>query len=228
MKLTIYAFLLLGGNLALAQYSTPPQGEYVTDGGWGSLSVYSGGKFRVDTMGPNGHSCSLDGVIANGKSVIDKTTCEVSFKAQGQNIEVGTNESAECRMFCGMRASFDSLYVKPPPPCLRGAMKKSRENFKKNYLTKNYTAALEAISGIATQCKPFLDWIESAWVLNDLALTQFKLGDRAACIRTLKNLSADAAMSDEEIRGTYPPTDADMYLPVVRATRTNLKLCSKK
>ena len=64
--------------------------------------------------------------------------------------------------------------------------------------------------------------------MNDLALKQFNLGDRACCIRTLQGLAPDATLSDEEVKGKFPPTDADMYLPVVRATRTNLKLCTKR
>ncbi len=47
----------------------------------------------------------------------------------------------------------------------------------------------------------------------------------AACRATLAPLAADAARSDEAIRNDYPPSDADAYLSVLKATRTNLKLC---
>jgi hypothetical protein len=225
----VHAFMLLGANLALAQFSTPAEGEYViSDGAWGTLQVQPRGKFRIETIGANGHICELDGVITNGKSKLEKSACQVSFKADGQNVNVATNESDACRDFCGMRAWFEGLYRKPPPLCVSKSIRASRKKFKEEYVAKNYSAALATIEPVATQCKQFLFWTESGWILNDLALTQFKLGDRAGCIRTLQGLAPDAALSDEEIKGNYPPTDADMYLPVVRATRTNLKLCTKR
>ena len=61
---------------------------------------------------------------------------------------------------------------------------------------------------------------------NDLALTQFRLGDAAGCLRTLEPLAKDAAKSDAQIRDEMvAPTDVDNWLPVVKAARTNLKLC---
>jgi hypothetical protein len=55
--------------------------------------------------------------------------------------------------------------------------------------------------------------------------TSYALGDRAACLKTLQPLAEDAALSDDGVKENYPPADAEIYLPVVRATRTNLKLC---
>jgi hypothetical protein len=82
---------------------------------------------------------------------------------------------------------------------MRKSIDDSKKKFKKSYVAKDYAAALAVIHPVATQCKPFLHWVESAWVLNDLALTQFKLGDHAACIRTLQDLAPDAAKSDADI-----------------------------
>lgn len=229
MKLAVYALVLLTASAASAQLSTPPEGDYViNDGAWGVLSVEPRGKFRLETTGANAHICGLDGVIVNGKSKIDNSACQLSFKAQGPDFQVTTNGSDACQDFCGARAWFEGLYRKPPPLCEFKNMEASRKKFKKEYQAKNYTIALAVLNPVATQCKPFLHWVDSAWVLNDLALTQFKLGDRAGCVQTLKDLAKDAAMSDEEVTGNYPPADSDMYLPAVRATRTNLKLCTKK
>lgn len=228
MKLAVYALALLGAGLAQAQFSTPAEGEYVTtEAAWGTLEVQASGKFRIETIGANGHICDLEGVITNGKAKMEKSACHLSFKADGQNVNVTTNGSDACRDFCGMRAGFEGLYRKPPALCVSKSVEASRKKFKKEYVARNYSAALAAINPVATQCKQFLHWIDSGWVLNDLALTQLKLGDRAGCIRTLQDLAPDAALSDEEVKGNYPPTDADMYLPVVQATRTNLKLCAK-
>jgi hypothetical protein len=229
VKFAVYALMLLGANLALAQYSTPAEGEYViSDGAWGTLQVQAHGKFRIQTIGTNAHICGVDGVVINGKSKTENSACQVTFKAEGQDVLVATSDPAACRDFCGARAWFEGLYRKPPPLCARKSIASSRQNFKKEYLAKNYGAALATIQPIATQCKEFLHWVDSAWVLNDMALTQFKLGDRAACIRTLQPLAAEAAMSDEELKGKYPPSDAEAYLPAVGATRTNLKLCTKR
>lgn len=229
MKLAVYAFVLLGVNAALAQYSTPAEGEYViSDGAWGTLQVQPHGKFKITTVGANAHVCELNGVITNGKSKLDASACEVSFKAAGQDVTVASNEADACKNYCGARAWFEGLYRKPEPLCERKSMANSRKQFKKDYQAKNYGAALSAINPIATRCKEFLHWVDSAWVMNDTALTQFKLGDSAACIRTLQPLAADAAMTDDDIKEKYPPSDADAYLPAVNATRTNLKLCKKK
>ncbi|WP_411879118.1 hypothetical protein [Polaromonas sp. YR568] len=231
MKLSayaVYAVLLLGANLALAQVGTPAEGEYViSDGAWGTLEVQVRGKFMIETVGANAHICGVEGVIVDGKSKIGKSACQLSFKAEGQDVRVATNGSDACRDFCGMRAWFEGLYRKPSPLCVRKSIDDAKKKFKKSYVAKDYAAALAVINPVATQCKPFLNWVESAWVLNDLALTQFKLGDRAACIKTLQGLAPDAAKSDDEIKGSYPPADSDAYLPVVQATRTNLRLCTK-
>jgi len=45
---------------------------------------------------------------------------------------------------------------------------------------------------------------------------------------TLEPLAKDAAMTDAQVRDEFPPTDAESYLPVVRATRTNLELCAPR
>jgi hypothetical protein len=221
--------MLLGANLALAQFTTPAEGEYVLNyRGWGTLQVQPRGKFKIETIGSNAHTCELDGVIVNGKSKLENSTCEVSFKVAGQDVEIATNEASACSDFCGARAWFNGLYKRPPPLCTSKSIASSQRQFKKEYVAKNYATALAVINPIATQCNQFLHWIDSAWVLNDLALTQFKLGDRAACIKTLQGLASDAAKSDDEIKESYPPSDSDAYLPVVQATRTNLRLCTKK
>src|SRR5215207_4803227 len=228
VKLALYAFMLLGAGLAFAQFSTPVEGEYViSDGASGTLRVQPRGKFAIETTGANAHVCDLEGVIVDGRSKIGKSACQVSFKTEGQDVKVSTNGADACRDFCGMRAWFEGTYRKPEPLCMRKSINESKRNFKKSYVAKDYAAALAVIQPVATRCKPFLHWIESAWVLNDLALTQFKLGDRAACIKTLQGLAPDAAKSDDEIKGSYPPSDSDAYLPVVQATRTNLRLCTK-
>lgn len=222
------ALLLLSAHVASAQVSTPAVGEYVlNDGTWGTLQVQAGGKFRIESTGANGHVCELGGVIAGGKSRPEGSACQVSFHSDGQKIKVTSNGVDACKDFCGARSWFEGLYQKPPELCVSQKIQAARKQFKKEYQAGNYSVALATIEPVAAQCKPFLYWIQSGWVANDLALTQFKLGDHAGCISTLQGLAPDAALSDGDIRGKFPPADSDMYLPVVRATRTNLKLCRR-
>jgi hypothetical protein len=231
VKLAAFALIALSAHLApaLAQASSPAEGEYViSDGAWGTLKVQPRGKFSIATTGANAHICEVDGLIVDGKSKIGKSSCQVSFKTEGQDVRVSTNGADACKDFCGMRAWFEGLYRKPEPLCVRKSIAEAKKSFKKSYVAKDYAAALAAIQPIATQCKPYLHWVESAWVRNDLALTQLKLGDRAACIKTLQDLAPDAAKSDKEITESYPPSDSEAYLPVVQATRTNLRLCTRK
>jgi hypothetical protein len=51
------------------------------------------------------------------------------------------------------------------------------------------------------------------------------LGRDDLCLQNLKGLEEDAAKTDDQIPEEYQPSDADNYLPVVKATRTNLILC---
>mgnify|MGYP002804680066 CR=1 FL=1 len=53
-------------GLASAQITTPSPGTYVRKGGGGDLVVQAGGKFHIQTVGANGHTCELEGTITNG------------------------------------------------------------------------------------------------------------------------------------------------------------------
>lgn len=220
-----FLLLLLGAGVACAQLATPPAGDYIYEGGGGSLQVKPNGRFNITTVGSNAHMCTLDGTIARGKAKIDDTGCVVSFTLKGGNVEVATNGSDDCRQSCGMRASFEGTFIKPTPACADKAVAATRKTFKRQYDAKDYSAALTTLTPVLGECGKTLDWITTGRVRNDLALTQFKLGDRAGCLKTLEPLAEDAARTDQGVKDHYPPADAEDILPVVRATRTNLKLC---
>ncbi|WP_418120206.1 hypothetical protein [Variovorax sp. 350MFTsu5.1] len=218
--------LLLGCGLAAAQNgATPPAGDYIYEGGSGSLRIKPNGHFDITTIGANAHTCALDGTIARGKAKLDDTGCVVNFAANADKLQVTTNGSDECRSYCGMRAVFEGTYIRPAPSCTDKAVSSTRKTFKRQYDAKDYAAAQTTLAPVLSDCDRTLDWITKAWLRNDLALTQYKLDDRAACLKTLQPLAEDAARTDDGIKENYPPADADIYLPVVRATRTNLKLC---
>lgn len=218
--------LLLGTGVAAAQASgNPPAGDYIYEGGSGSLHIKPGGRFDITTIGTNAHTCALDGTIVRGKAKLEDTGCVVSFSAEADKLQVTTNGSDQCRGYCGMRAAFEGTYIRPTPSCADKAVAGSRKTFKRQYDAKDYAAAQTTLAPVLSDCDKTLDWITKAWLRNDLALTQYKLNDRAACLKTLQPLAEDAARTDDGIKENYPPADADIYLPVVRATRTNLKLC---
>jgi hypothetical protein len=217
--------LLFGAGIAGAQVATPPPGDYIYEGGAGSLRVKSNGHFDITTVGANAHLCSLDGTIVRGKSKIDDTGCVVNFTLKGGAVEVSSNGSDDCRQSCGARASFEGTYLKPSPACTDKAVAASRKTFKRQYDAKDFAAAQATLAPVLGECSRTLDWITTGRVRNDLAITQFRLGDRAGCLKTLEPLAEDAAKTDQGVKDSYPPADAEDILPVARAARTNLKLC---
>jgi hypothetical protein len=223
--LPLVPMVLLLSGIASAQPANPTAGEYIYEGGAGFLRVKPNGHFDISTTGSNAHTCTLDGTIARGKAKLDDSACVVNFTVKGGAIEVGTNGSEDCRLSCGMRASFEGTYTKPSAACTDKAVTTSRKTFKRQYDARDYAAAQTTLAPVLGECDKTLDWITKGRLRNDLALTQFKLGDRAACLKTLEPLAEDAARTDQGVKDYYPPADADDILPVVRATRTNLKLC---
>jgi hypothetical protein len=196
-----------------------PNGNLVVTGGAESL------KFKIDAFGANGHTCSLDGDIHDNQAKLegDEAPCIVKFDASANGIGVSSNEA--CRTYCGMRAQFDGMYFKPEPGCASDDRSRTRDAFKTIYAKKDYAAARGKLEPVLTQCAALLSWLEKASIRNDLAVTLYHLPDRTGCLSVLEPLAADAAKTDDAIRENYPPTDADDYLPLVKAARTNLKLC---
>ena len=210
-------------------------GDYVTERGWGTLVIKRGNggalNFQIEAMGGNAHSCGLDGEIRNGRAVLEgmdkDKPCVVTFTAKADGIAVDSVDAQICRYYCGMRASFEGLYLKAAPGCAPAALRATRKEFKALYERKDFSAARAKLESAFNNCAKTLDWLETGWIRNDLAITQFRLGDTAGCLRTLEPLAKDAAKSDVQIRDEIvAPTDVDNWLPVVSAARTNLKLCS--
>jgi len=214
---------------AAAQKLIP--GDYVTEGGWGNLTLSPGPEgamhFTIESVGANGHSCSLEGDLRNGKATLEaldeNETCEVTMVATSKGVEVHGDD--ECRSYCGARAGFEGLYLQPAPECRYTAVASARKKFKRLYDAKKFAEARGVLVPVLTKCESTLDWLTSGRIRNDLAVTLHKLRDFTGCRAVLDPLTEDAALSDEEIREKYPPSDADSVMPIVRATRTNLRLC---
>ncbi|MBS1196787.1 MAG: hypothetical protein H6R18_572 [Proteobacteria bacterium] len=217
--------------LASAQSFEP--GVYVTEGGWGTLTIKPARRdaqpFDISTIGSNAHTCTLEGDIRNGKARISSgmqdQACIVSFVQKGEAINVDSQTMEACRIFCGARAGFANLYFKPSATCTPLAQTQTRKKFKSLYDKKAYAEARATLAPLLSECGKLLHWLEKAWIRNDLAITLHKLGDLSACRAVLQPLATDAALTDDELRSNYPPTDAEIYLPAIKATRTNLRLC---
>lgn len=219
--------------------SGPPAlspGEYVTEGGWGVLTLKKGTgqgtPFTLEAVGANGHVCSLDGEIRNGRAVVSaeesSPQCITSFVVKGQSIDVAGNGAESCHDFCGARAYFEGRYVRAPAGCSSAERARSKETFNRLYKERKFSEASKALEPLLGHCAKTLDWLEDGSVRNDLAITQYHLGRYAECLETLSPLAKDAAKSEDELRENLPPSDFDSFLPIVKATRTNLRLCHSR
>ncbi len=211
----------------------PAPGEYQTEGGWGSLRVIREGpatlRFRLRAEGANGHSCGLDGVILGGVASLApegvREVCRVFFGRDGEAVVLSTNGAEACRYYCGARASFEGRYLPSRSGCSDAERRSARREFKARYDAGDHAGALARLKPVLDRCAASTPWLETGWIRNDVAITQFKLGAPADCLQTLAPLRADAGRSEAEIRAAYPPSDADRYLSILRATRSNAGRC---
>ena len=112
---------------SLATAAEPKPGTWITDGGWGHLTVRAGAdgglEFELGAMGSNGHACGLEGHIEDGRAALptdEAQACRISFdaNAQGITVAVHADDQEQCRWFCGARAGFEGDYLAVPPGCL--------------------------------------------------------------------------------------------------------------
>jgi hypothetical protein len=217
--------------LQAAEDALPP-GEYQTEAGWGYLRITSGTEgaktLLLESNGPNGHICGLDGKLVGDRGIIGEEggdgACFIRLVREGDAINVISGHES-CRDYCGYRAGFEGRYYKPAPGCEVDAVKQARATFKQLYGRKQYRQALDTLAPVPKQCAKTLDRMQIPDIANDIAITQYKLGMRDACLRTLEPLSEDAARSDEDILVDYPPADGIARVESVKAARINLRLC---
>jgi hypothetical protein len=231
-KLTTLLLIIFSVN-SFAQSDIQP-GIYISEGGWGTLNITKDKngitKFDIAAMGHNGYGCSIDGKIIKNISVVGdepEVKCTVKFKEtkNGNNVNP---EGDGCRAYCGMQASFEGDYLKVAPRCFPTNIEKSRNEFKKLYKEKKYDEALVKLEPILNECSQTLFWIDTAWIRNDLAVTYAKLKKFDICEKVLIPLKEDADKDEEDLKNEYPPLEADMYWQIIKATKTNLKLCEVK
>jgi hypothetical protein len=228
-------FFLLLGNSSCAG-SILESGVYTEVGGSGKLVIdrvaNSKLTFSMEIIRINGHSCSLDGKIQDDHAVLfaddkDAEPCIVDFIPTFNGLDIKARDHRSCSRYCGARADLSETlnFVKPAKGCDASALASSRKSFKHLYDRHEYGKAEAILEPILANCKMTLDWFDTARIRNDLAITQYHLGHADECLKTLAPLISDADVLDEELN--LSPSDADVYLPIIRATRTNLRLCKK-
>ncbi|MFT3710675.1 MAG: hypothetical protein QM817_23885 [Archangium sp.] len=214
-------------SMVVVLAAAPVAGEYVADGGRGELKLQKGGTFRIQTVGGNAHVCDVTGAWKGelGTTSDEGTgVCHIKFVAKGKDVEVTPVDDEACRAWCGVRATFDGLFLTPVAGCRASEIKTSRDSFKKLYGAKKYVEAAAALSPLLEKCERVIDRFEVLWIRNDLALTQHHAGDDAACLKTLEPAGDLRTLNDEDAAGGEPAYE-EVLKKLARATRTNSKLC---
>ncbi|MGB7192464.1 MAG: hypothetical protein WBD81_03330 [Collimonas pratensis] len=233
------AVLVIGlfvSSHGIAQGVMPSIGNYITEGGWGNLSIQQkkpeGIVFEIHSFGANAHSCQLEGEIRNGRATLESSDkekpCLIDFQPSSRGVNVVPQTLQECREYCGMRAGFDGLYLKPVRGCENIDRQATKDKFKHLYDGKNYRDARLTIETLLNSCSTTLGQYELGAIRNDLAITQYHLGDFSGCLNTLEPYAKDAAIAANDAVKDYPPADAEAYSGILDAARTNIKLCHRK
>ncbi len=234
MRLALAAPLAL--LLVRASYAAEPlrPGTYEMHRTSGVLKIDSGDgarRFVIDTVGGNGHTCHIAGVIRNGTGqgddAIASPQCKVSFKARNDRIDVRP-VAGDCTYYCGARADFAGAYFRPPAACTGDRRAERRASFLARYHDKAFAPAYTTLNALLRECGDFFAWSEIDAVRNDLALTALHLGRPDECRALLKNTLGAKFGDEDALREELPPTDFEIYVPVARATWHNLALCKKR
>lgn len=235
--LTALAMVALVSQNAFSASDIKP-GDYLRKGGSGTLTVKpsTGDRhaFAIQAFGANAHICDLEGFIRQNKAILDtgegEKKCVIAFQVTKQGVDVVVSESTheQCRYFCGMRASFDGMYLVPENGCADAERQASRKRFIGFYKQKNYASARAQLEPTLQRCGKTLHRFEDGDIRNDLAITQYHLNDFAGCLKTLEPLAEYAGLTLEQLKENFPPSDAEVMVPIAKSARTNIRLCSAK
>jgi hypothetical protein len=201
--------------------NTIKPGSYISEHDRGSLQVSKSDnpsilKFSMDALGANGHVCDVEGEIVNNRAETDEK-CIIKFMPQTNRIEIELSE--ECRNYCGARAWFSNTYFLPIPLCEKS--QNIRASFGKLYQSKKYNEAKQVLTELYSKCERFMYWHTTAEILNDLAITEYHLGDKTACLKVLDPLKKQYV--DET--PYFTPMDEEWAENMTKITRFNWKKC---
>lgn len=222
---------------AAAQRDTISPGQYLREAAgipWGVLNVTrrqtSGGlRFLIESTGSNKQICQISGEIQSGTAKVESHSegrhCEVHFRRSANGaIEVNSDPSSQaCRSFCGYGALFNGTYLIPASGCSLPALHRRRMTLKSAYDRKEFRRAHQLLVPLLSRCSATLDWFQEQDIRNDLAVTLYRLGRNADCLKVMEPLIGLAQTPDELIEGLEH--DKDEGQRIARAARTNLKLC---
>lgn len=226
----IIACLCAAALSSMAFAASPAPGNYQTEGDWGSLTIMDN-RFKIFTMGANAHYCDLTGKIAGDKGYTDSEgatnssdeQCVIEFTTIPDGWVKVKALNKVCHSFCGMRAWFEGTYYLPPTGCASKEHMAARNEFRTYYDAKDYQRAYDLLDTHYKRCGKFMNWIEIDIVRNDLAITQYHLGHKDACLQILQETKAYEYKNAADMN--LPPADHDAYLPTAQATWYNLKKC---
>lgn len=206
-----------------------PPGDYTTERAWGSMEVgpvdgHGKQKFRIESIGGNGHLCGLEGDIIGRKATSD-ADCRIEFRVRPGEVAVDVLPGSEqqCREHCGMRAWFDGSYYPKIPFCqMETAV---RDDFLRLYQAGNFLKARDTLRDLLKRCGKFLTRYADAEVRNDLAITEFRLGNSAACLRTLEPLKAIFVDDPDKTGAAFALVDESWADEMLKTTRFNWRRC---
>lgn len=204
-----------------------PASSYVADAGGGRLQLLPD-RFKLNAVGVNGHSCTLDGPRKGSQGDAGEG-CLLQFKTLlDGSVEVAPASeavAAACRLFCGARASFEDVYHPTPAGCEDAQRQARRAQALQAYKAGRHAEAAAGWAGLERSCGALMHWTESYALANDRAVVAYHLGDYAACA------SLSRPVADEQQLKTFretAPTDHEHLLPLYRAARFNLQRCDEK
>lgn len=224
-------FCLLSGSSISLQAKTLAAGTYLTEGGWGELRIGKARQgrqdFSINTATASGNLCDLSGIIRNHQARLGDDgrgmLCQVHFIETPEGIKVDSNQVSNCDDFCGLNAYFERVYLKTEPLCLKP--NPIRQKFRQLYEQKQYQEAVASLTPLLERCGNLMNPLDLNWIRNDLAISFYHLKRRDACLSSLNPLAQDAARSDDDLRNELPVLIQEPYLRIIKATRTNQKLC---
>jgi len=212
-----FGSLLLFASIALALGSdTLPAGAFEdVDGPGGSLVISSTENkqlaFQLEAYGANRHTCGLSGTIDGNRgratNSADHSICLIDFHTTPNAVSVQVSEAPgnfeACRAFCGVRASFDRTYFKPPAGCTRPERQSIYQTFRQADEAKDYGRAFADLQRAQAECGRFFGWIERDRVHNHLALTLHHLHMNAECLTELGKTLASSVDDEAALRNKF-------------------------
>ena len=154
--------------------------------------------------------------------------CVIHFEQKEDRVSVVVPEenNAACHRYCGARAWFAGDYFPVIPRCQQ--TESVRAEFLKSYKALKYVQARDVLIDYLQACERFTDWYNVTEIRNDLAITQFHLGDSEACLKSLEPIKR-AFIDDPELTGrAFAPADQDWGENMVKVSRFNWQKCGGK